>query len=268
MKHLLSFKRKQIHSLNYGVRMYTSNTYGEANLLSAWQEKRHYLPDFMRVTGMASGYLAPEKVFIKFQVETLRDSAGASLAENNQKLSNAIQEMKKIGVEEIELTTQDMSISPSLKRKYNPETKTEEQIFEGYKAENNLVFISKKLDLAGQVIDIAVRNGVNRLSRLEYVPTQPKIQELKDSLIAEAIEDAVNRAKLSLQPLNHEIKSIKRLDVNNTKPRIIFDDLYSHLQIVEKDDLDDKNQLQGNLKKFSVYVTVSFVIGEKKSYQN
>ncbi|KAL4510327.1 hypothetical protein ABPG72_008217 [Tetrahymena utriculariae] len=46
-----------------------------ASFGSTWEERNHYLPDFMRVSGVASGYLSQQQVIIEFEIETLSDSA-------------------------------------------------------------------------------------------------------------------------------------------------------------------------------------------------
>ncbi|EAR86178.1 outer membrane protein (macronuclear) [Tetrahymena thermophila SB210] len=234
----------------------------------SWEERNHYLPDFMRVSGVASGYLASEQVIIEFDIETLSESAGTSLIQNNQSISKAINEMKKVGVEESELTTQDMRIYPSYRQEYDEKTKSNKSIFEGYKVENKLIFLSKKLDLAGKVIDIAVSNGINKISSVQFVPTQTKIKELKDSLISKAVEDAVKRANLALQPLNYEIKSVKRIDIENDSfgRNQLYKSRSSFLHSSSDDgDLGDETRLFDNLKKFSISVNVSFIIGKKES---
>ncbi|KAL4484786.1 hypothetical protein ABPG74_019963 [Tetrahymena malaccensis] len=234
----------------------------------SWEERNHYLPDFMRVSGVASGYLASEQVIIEFDIETLSDSAGTSLIQNNQSISKAINEMKKAGVEESELTTQDLRIYPSYRQEYDEKTKSNKSIFEGYKVENKLIFVSKKLDLAGKVIDIAVSNGINKISSVQFVPTQTKIKELKDSLISKAVEDAVKRANLALQPLNYEIKSVKRIDIENESfgRNQLYKSRSSFLHSAsDEGDLGDETRLFDNLKKFNISVNVSFIIGKKES---
>ncbi|KAL4484789.1 hypothetical protein ABPG74_019966 [Tetrahymena malaccensis] len=240
----------------------------KASLGPSWEERNHYLPDFMRVSGVASGYLASEQVVIEFDIETISDSAGNSLIQNNQSISKAINEMKKAGVEESELTTQDMRIYPHYRQEYDEKTKNYKSIFEGYKVENKLKFISKKLDLAGKVIDIAVSNGINKISSVQFVPTQTKIKELKDSLISQAVEDAVKRANLALSALNYEIKSVKSLDIENDSygRNQFYNSQVSYLRSSqESDQFSNETKLFDNLQKFSVQVNVSFIIGKKES---
>ncbi|KAL4510335.1 hypothetical protein ABPG72_008225 [Tetrahymena utriculariae] len=224
----------------------------------------HYLPDFMRVSGVASGYLSSKQVIIEFEIETLSDSAGTSLLQNNHNISKAINEMKKAGAEESELSTQDMKIFPSYRQEYDDNTKSYQSIFEGYKVENKLIFVSKKLDLAGKVIDIAVSSGINKISLVQFVPTQTKIKELKDSVISQTVEDTVKRADLALLPLDYEIKSVKSINIE--------EDLYGRNQLYSKVQFlyssphgqNDDTKLFDNLKKFNVQVNVSFIIGRKQ----
>ncbi|KAL4484787.1 hypothetical protein ABPG74_019964 [Tetrahymena malaccensis] len=240
----------------------------KASLATSWEERNHYLADFMRVSGVASGYLASEQVIIEFDIETISDSAGNSLILNNQSISKAINEMKKIGVEESELTTQDIRIYPQYRQEYDQNTKSYKSIFEGYKVENKLKFISKKLDLAGKVIDIAVSNGINKISSVQFVPTQAKIKELKDSLISQAVEDAVKRANLALQPLNYEIKSVKSLDIENNLygTNHLFNSYASYKESSQdSDQFSNETTLFDNLQKFSVQVSISFIISKQQS---
>ncbi|KAL4512714.1 hypothetical protein ABPG72_020551 [Tetrahymena utriculariae] len=196
------------------------------------------------------------------KILTLRDYARASLAESNQKLSYAINEIKKIGVENNELTTKNMLLPykqfiinfPYFKKQFLQDTKLRTTQYLSQKSQNQL---------EKQLTSLLVMVLINYPTLNMYQPKQ--IKELKDHLILKAIEDTVNRAKLSLQLLNYEIKSIKRAYINKTKPIILYDDYFqNHLLLVDTEDLDNKNQLQVNLKKFSV----SFVIGEKKQCQN
>ncbi|EAS00495.1 outer membrane protein (macronuclear) [Tetrahymena thermophila SB210] len=238
------------------------------NFVPQWEERQHHLPEFMRVSGVASGYLPSEQVIIEFDIETLGDSAGTSLLQNNKSISKAINEMKKAGVEESELTTQDMRIFPSYREEYDGKIKSYQSTIEGYKVENKLKFISKKLFLAGKVIDIAVSNGINKISSVQFVPTQTKIKELKDSLISQAVEDAVKRANLALQSLNYEIKSVKKIDIENDShgKNQIYKSKASFLESYSPgSELSEETKLFDNLKKFTVSVNVSFIIGRKES---
>ncbi|KAL4484791.1 hypothetical protein ABPG74_019968 [Tetrahymena malaccensis] len=224
----------------------------------------------MRVSGVASGYLSSEQVIIEFEIESLSDSAGTSLLQNNHKISKAINEMKKAGVEESELSTQDMKIYPSYRQDYDDNTKSYKSTFEGYKVENRLIFVSKKLDLAGKVIDIAVSNGIDKITSVQFAPTQTKIKELKDSLISQAVEDAVKRANLALQPINYEIKSVKSINIENESSG--RNQLYSKVQFLYSSpslhEQNDETKLFDNLKKISVQVNVSFIIGRKQTTSN
>lgn len=77
---------------------------------NSWEEKQHYLPERMSVTGTASEYLPTEQVAIQFVMETLKDNVTDALNENSKYIAQAIKELKKLNLDEKEFSTSGLSV--------------------------------------------------------------------------------------------------------------------------------------------------------------
>ena len=94
-----------------------------------------------------------------------------------------------------------------------------QQILVGYHVSNILSIQTDKIDSAGSIIDSAVSSGANRVDNVSFHLSDDKLQKVSDGLIADAIEDATQKAEKALVPLKQKIVGVKTVIVHdNTLP--------------------------------------------------
>lgn len=80
---------------------------------------------------------------------------------------------------------------------------------------------STQLDRVGQWIDAAVEAGANRVEYLYFSVSNPRQDEIRNELIAEAVQDARNKARIAVEPLGMEIIDVLSINLDNY-PVIIY----------------------------------------------
>src|ERR1051326_1625101 len=123
----------------------------------------------LSVTGTSLASVTPDKLSISFAVETQSTTAQAAIQENAENMTNVIQALKQVGLNDSEIGTSQYSLFPVYDyvndsgkciqynngdsvQKYCPPP-TMKQILVGYKAVNGVIVDTSQLNKAGQLID-------------------------------------------------------------------------------------------------------------------
>jgi len=182
------------------------------------------------VTGSSSDKVSPDRVTISFAVESQNKTAQQA-TQTNAKITNlVIEALKASGVTESELSTSYYNVYPVYEyasepvqctqvgqdqaQKYCPPT-TQKQTLIGYKASDAIQIESAQLDKVGQWIDAAVGAGANRVDYLYFFVSDQTQNEIRDRLIADAIQDAHNKAEIALGPLGMKIIDVQSINLQN-----------------------------------------------------
>jgi len=113
------------------------------------------------VSGTGVREIAPNQATIYLGVETQSAHVTEALEENSLKRDSVIKAMEKLGVPKEDIETRYFSIYPI--RDY--EKRGEEII--GYPVTNEITIELRDLDIIGEVIDIAIASGANRVTGVE-----------------------------------------------------------------------------------------------------
>jgi hypothetical protein len=90
-----------------------------------------------------------------------------------------------------------------------------QQILIGYRVSNILSIQTDNIDSAGNIIDVAVSSGANRVDNVSFQLSDEKLQKIGDDLIADAINDATQKAEKALLPLKQKIVGVKSVIVHD-----------------------------------------------------
>jgi len=189
------------------------------------------------VTGTSSAKVSPDQVAISFAVESQEKTAQQATQANADITTLVVEALIEARVSEAEIGTSYYNVYPIYEyveipveciqyskgdqvQKYCPPP-TLKQILVGYKAVNGIVVDSTQLDRAGQWIDSAVEAGANRVEYLYFSVSSQRQDEIRNDLIAEAVQDARNKAKIALEPLGMEIIDVLNINLDGY-PAIIY----------------------------------------------
>ncbi|MGV3466367.1 MAG: SIMPL domain-containing protein [Heyndrickxia sp.] len=151
-------------------------------------------PRVMTVIGTAKLSHKPDTVSIQLEVMTENEQLQQTQQENAFKMNRVIQALLQAGLSKENIQTSSYSIHP----KYD--YVDGKQVFKGYQVSNSITVKINNLNLAGQLIDIAVKNGANHVSNIQFaLDNQQKIYQ-------EALSMALKNALIKAQTIAETIK--------------------------------------------------------------
>jgi uncharacterized protein len=185
----------------------------------------------LSVTGVSSTEVSPDRVTISFAVESQEKTAQQATQANAGVTTLVIEALKEAGLSESEISTSNYNIYPVYEyaempveciqygegnqvQQYCPPPALK-QILVGYKAVNGIVLESAQLDRVGQWIDAAVEAGANRVDYLYFYVSAQRQDEIRNDLMAEAVQDARGKAAIALGPLGMEIVDVLGINLDS-----------------------------------------------------
>jgi uncharacterized protein YggE len=145
--------------------------------------------DGITVSGTATSRAVPDQATFSFGVQTEGASAKTALDANSAKMALVIAALKRAGIAEKDLQTQDVSVMPR---------QNESGQISGYYANNSVQALVRKIAGAGAVVDAAVGAGANQSSGPSFD------QSGRDAVYRSALRSAVADARTKAQALAAE----------------------------------------------------------------
>jgi hypothetical protein len=139
------------------------------------------------VNGNGAVTAVPDRAGFSFGVSTSGDTATKALAESSAAVSQVIAALKKAGIAEADIQTEQVSLSQRTDDNGNP--------VKGYTAENAVDVTVRDLSKAGTVIDAAVAAGANQVSGPELSRSD------QDVLYRQALQNAMTDARAKAETL-------------------------------------------------------------------
>ena len=174
-------------------------------LITHWLEKYDPSEQTISVTGSATSSSSPDTLVVILGVESEAKTANESLSKNSKSLNSVISSLSNSGISKDSIQTSNFTIYPL----YEWSDVKDEQILIGYRVSNILSIQTDKIDSAGDIIDSAVSSGANRVDNVSFQLSDDKLQKISDDLIADAINDAKQKAEKALVPLKQKIVRVK-----------------------------------------------------------
>ena len=140
------------------------------------------------VMGESTIDTAPDLAMISLGVTTNGKSATEAMAANNAALAVVLERLRATGIEERDLQTSNLSLSPNWVGYDSGSTPT----INGYTANNMLTVRVRALDTLGSVLDAAITDGANTLNGLtfELANTRPLMDQARTAAVADAMARA------------------------------------------------------------------------------
>jgi len=183
-------------------------------LITHWLEKYDPSEQTISVTGSAVTFSNPDKLVVVLGVESEAKSANESLAKNSSSLNSVISSLTGSGISKDNIQTSNFTIYP-LYDSIKDANGNYQQILIGYRVSNILSIETDKINSAGNIIDSAVSSGANRVDSVSFQLSDDKLQKISDNLIADAINDAKQKAEKALVPLEQKIVGVKSVVIHD-----------------------------------------------------
>ena len=183
-------------------------------LLYEWLKKYDTSEQTISVSGSATASSNPDTLVIVLGVESEAKTANESLSQNSNSLNSVISSLTNSGLSEDDIQTSNFSIYPMYDsiKDFNGNW---QQVLTGYRVSNILSIQTDKIDSAGDIIDAAVSSGANRVDNVSFQLSDDKLQKISDNLIADAINDATQKAEKALVPLKQKIVGVKSVVIHD-----------------------------------------------------
>ncbi|TCP29489.1 hypothetical protein EV207_110110 [Scopulibacillus darangshiensis] len=158
------------------------------------EQHRQDSPRVMTANGEASLLVKPDIVSIQLEVMTENKSLSQAQQENAYKMNRVIQSLLQAGIPGENIQTSAYNITP----KYD--YIDGKQVFRGYEVTNTITVKMKDIDQTGRIIDLAVNNGVNHVSNIQF--TIDNQQEIYQQALSNALKNALAKAQTIANTLN------------------------------------------------------------------
>jgi uncharacterized protein YggE len=167
---------------------YTTNALALLALLILAVAPAYGDEDLIIVSGRGEVEAEPDMATFTLGVSTLDFSAERAYSENNEKMSQIIEKVKKAGVDPADIKTTQFTIEPQ----YDYERNTGERVFKGYRVRHRLLVRLHALGILGRLLDTVVGAGVTDLSGISFAVEDPEEAESRARIAS--VEDAHRKA--------------------------------------------------------------------------
>jgi len=196
------------------------------------------IQSIVSTSGTATVKVEPDKFMVTVGVETEGTTAEEAASVNAEMAAKIIAALKALGISEDDISTSSYSVYPV----YSQITANACRVMEGYpippecyvsqeitsyKASNS---VSVTLDsngsvAAGEVIDTAIEAGANTVQGAYFFISSERQEEIRSSLIKEAIDNARSRADNAAEAVNMEITGVKSINLNDIDFPVFYKEL-------------------------------------------
>jgi uncharacterized protein YggE len=178
-------------------------------------------------SGSGTTKVNPDKFSVTIGVETNGTTAEEAASNNADLMAKVIAALKGLGIKEDQISTSNYNVYPvydySQPAKACPEISPvppychPSQVITGYKASNSVtVTLDAQGDIdAGKVIDASISAGANNVYGVNFFISSEKQQEIRDSLIKDAIANARHRADVAASALGMQVSGVQSVNLND-----------------------------------------------------
>lgn len=218
----------------------------------------------LSTSGSATTKTQPDKFTVTVGVETDGATAQEAASLNANMTAAVIAALQELGITEEQMSTSSYSVYPVYGNNstdqvcieiYPPPPGCGQTEITDYKASNSIsVTLETDGELgAGEVTDAAIEAGANNVSSAYFFLSQEKQQEVRDSLIADAIADARHRADAAADALGMQVSGIHSVTLNDVQ----FPVFYSTPEALQAD-----TQILPGEQEVTSTVNITYFIGD------
>ncbi len=209
-----------------------SMTSASAQQQQQQSEKDSNLKPTISTSGTATTSVNPDKVSVSIGVETNSTTAADAAAANAKLMQKIIDALKALGVTDSQIATSYYSLFPVYGTAspvcidiypQPPNCKPRSEVT-GYRAVNSLTVTVDASSDMGKIIDAAVKAGANNVNGASFFVSETKQQDIRDSLIKKAIDNAKSRADKAASAVGMNVTGVQSINLNDIYFPVIYKD--------------------------------------------
>lgn len=210
-------------------------------------------------TGSATTSVAPDLVTVQFGVDTTAKTAQDAINSNSQLMNTVVSAIENIGITKDEISTAGFTIYPVYEDSVPDQTTgIHKSVLTGYQTSNTLYVKTTKLSMAGNIVDVAVAAGANRVDNISFSLSPEKEQSIQDDLLSKAVLNAKSRSEKAIDPLGQKIIGVKMVTLSdfNSQPPPIYPGAMSAMA-------EKSTPIFTSNQQVTTTVSVIFLIGDQ-----
>ncbi|MBI4152013.1 SIMPL domain-containing protein [Candidatus Woesearchaeota archaeon] len=143
------------------------------------------------VSGTAETEAMPDEVVLSFTVLTEGNDAKKVQEQNSHKMNSVIAGLREAGIKDKEIETTGYNLYPW--QEWDPSL--QKSVEKGYRLQQTISVTTKATERAGELVTLAVQNGVNTVNGISFRLSSEKEQEVREQLVEEASAKAREKAE-------------------------------------------------------------------------
>lgn len=206
-------------------------------------------------TGTGNVIGTPDRAQVTFSVQTENVDVKAAQAENARKMTSVIDALVAAGIPRDALKTTGYNIYPIYEESKGilaPKIRT-------YQVTNTLTVTLHDVSRTGEVIDIAVANGINQAQSIQFMLSDQQQRVLRTEALKKAVDQAKSDADTVAAAMGTTISGVKSADISGGYYPVMFQN-YQYAQGADVRATAETPVQPGDIT-VSASVTVTYLIG-------
>jgi len=172
----------------------------------------------IHATGTGNIIGTPDRAQVIFSVQTENTDVKVAQADNAQKMNTVINALVSAGIPRDALKTTGYNIYPVY-----DEVKTPlDQKVKTYRVTNTLTVTLHDVSRTGEVIDIAVANGINQADSIQFMLSDEQSQVLRTQALQKAVTRARADADTVAAAMGTNITGVKSADISGGYSPVLY----------------------------------------------
>lgn len=182
----------------------------------------------IHVSGTGKVTTTPDQAIIVLAVETENANVATAQQQNARQMDAVVNALKGAGIPAKDIKTTGYNIIPVTEQNDKPVVTSKVKF---YRVINNLEIRLNDVNRAGEIIDLAVANGANRVDRFSFTLSDAKQQELRSQALTAAVKQARGDADATVAALGKTIVDVKEVNVGNSYVPMLYDNRYAKMDM-------------------------------------
>jgi uncharacterized protein YggE len=191
-----------------------------------------HIKSVVSTSGTAMVKVNPDKISVTIGVDTDGETAKEAAAKNAELMEKVLAALRELGISD-QISTSWYNVFPVYEHRSPPCIEIYPQPPEcapkseltGYRAHNSVTVTLDADENVGEVIDAAVAAGTTNVSGAYFFISEETQQEIRDSLIADAIDNARSRAEKAADAVSMDISGVKSIHLNDVYFPVLYKEL-------------------------------------------